>query len=390
MSIRFPLLPTAAALALAAGLALTGAATALPARAQAQSDRLQDFMIMDVCVDQHDRIDPALVPGDQNCTRRRNIRAGEAVPYHLHNYPSPGAPCPQRLGTVSKDNIPIEKHGVTRIVSFYDRGVDHSCPDAKPDAPSFGKLDTGREGGSVQWIDEKWGYIMGSWSPVALSYWLTPSCAGAPDTSGRFRYGWVIGPATLPPEGQGGFAVFQSKLITGKNGAEPEAAGCPTRFAKPFTMWMRDRFTYKDGRSFDSLISLRYSSSAKDGQGPGPASQVEITYWTKEFGLTRWEKWGRDDWVHPRNKMASATLGKTLLERDTCSPPYSFRSSPVPGLTIEDSGSKDDYSRTLTQGGESHSWHMSLCSDYTNIIKDADGGLVVPWGQALSDVFWAE
>jgi hypothetical protein len=88
--------------------------------------------------------------------------------------------------------------------------------------------------------------------------------------------------------------------------------------------------------------------------------------------------------------MAAATLGKTLFQRDTCSPPYSFHSSPVPGLTIEDSGSGDDYSRTLTQGGDSHSWHMSLCNDYTNIVKDADGGMVPPWGQALSDVFWAE
>jgi hypothetical protein len=384
MQIRFPLLP---ALALAAGI---GLAAAPPARAQVQSDKLQDFMIMDVCVDQHDRIDPALVPGDRDCTRRRNIRAGEAVPYHLHNFPRPGSPCPQRLGSISKDNIPIEKHGVTRIVSFYDRGVDHSCPDAKPDAPTFGKLDTGREGGSVQWIDEHWGYIMGSWSPQALSYWLTPSCAAAPDTAGRFRYGWVIGPATLPPEGQGGFAVFQSKLINLKDGAVPEAGDCPKRFAKPFTMWMRDRFTYKDGRSLDSLISMRFSSSTKDGRGPGPATQVEITYWTKEFGLTRWEKWGRDDWVHPRSKIAVATLGRTLFESGTCSPPYSFRSSPVPGLTIADSGSGDDYSRTFTQDGESHAWHMSLCSDYTNIVKDADGGLVPPWGQGLSDIFWVE
>ncbi|WP_026868994.1 hypothetical protein [Inquilinus limosus] len=385
MQICFRLLP--AALALAAGLA----AAPPPARAQAESDKLIDFMIMDVCVDQHDRILPGLAPGDADCTRRRNIRAGEAVPYHLHNFGAPGGPCPQRLGTVSKDNIPIEKRGVTRIVSFYDRGVDHSCPDADPDAPSFGKLDAGREGGSVQWVDERWGYIMGSWSPVALSYWLTPSCAGAPDTSGRFRYGWVIGPATLPPEGQGGFEVFQSKLVTAKDGREPEA-GCPKRFARPFTMWMRDRFTYKDGRTLDSLISLRFSGSSKDGDGPGRAPQVEITYWTKEFGLTRWEKWARDDWVHPRNRQAAATLGRTLFARDTCSRPYVFRTSPVPGLTIEDSGSKDDYGRVLTdtRTGESHAWHMSLCNDYSNVVKDPDGGLVPPWGQGLSDIFWAE
>jgi hypothetical protein len=387
MQIRFPvrwLLP--AALALAAG-----AAMATPAYAQAESDKLSDFMVMDVCVDQHDQILSSLVPGDRDCTRRRNIRAGEAVPYHLHNFPNPGGPCPQRLGTISKDNIPISKNGVTRIVSFYDRGVDHSCPGVGPDAPTFGKLDTGREGGSVQWADERWGYIMGSWSPVALSYWLTPSCAGAPDTSGRFRYGWVIGPATLPPTGSGGFAVFQSKLVNVKDGGEPEA-GCPKRFARPFTMWMRDSFTFKSGKTLDSLISLRFSSSSKDGKDPGPATQVEITYWTKEFGLTRWEKWGRDDWVHPRSKQAVATLGRSLMQSGTCSPPYDFHASPVPGLTISQSGSGEDYSRVLTDSrtGDTHTWHMSLCSDYTNIIKDPDGGLVPPWGQALSDIFWAE
>ncbi|WP_395678442.1 hypothetical protein [Inquilinus sp.] len=368
-----------------------GLAAAPPAQAQMTSDKLSDFMIMDVCVDQHDQVLADQVPGDPGCSRRRNIRAGEAIPYHLHNYPRPGGPCPQRLGTVSKDNIPVTKDGVTRIISFYDRGVDHSCPHTDPDAPSFGKLDAGREGGSVQWADDRYGYIMGSWSPVALSYWLTPSCEAAPDTSGRFRYGWVIAPATLPPEGSGGFAVFQSKLVNTRGGAEP-AAGCPKRYNKPFTLWMHDGFTYKSGHAMDSVISMRFSGSSPEGDGPGAATQVEITYWTKEFGLTRWEKWARGDWVHPRSRLAADALGRTLFSSDTCSRPYAFRASPAPGLAISDTEGEGDYSRVLTdtRTGEAQTWHMSLCSDYTNVVKDPQGGLVPPWGQAISDIFWAE
>lgn len=385
-----PIRHLAAGLLPAAAMA-AGLFGAPPAQAQTSSDKMSDFMIMDVCVDRQDKILPDLVPGDRDCSRHRNIKAGEAIPYHLHNFPAPNGPCPQRLGTVSKDNIPVTKDGVTRIVSFYDRGVDHSCPKVAPDAPTFGKLDTGKEGGSVQWADDRYGYIMGSWSPVALSYWLTPSCTASPNTSGRFRYGWVIAPAVLPPTGGSGYAVFDSKLVAAKGADVPE--GCPKRFNHPFTAWTRDNFTYKSGRDLDTVISMRFSGSSRDGTGPGDATQVEITYWTKEFGLTRWEKWARADWVHPRSLKAAPDLGRTLYSQDTCSQPYVFHTALAPGLAIRDGGGKDgDYSRDVTdpKSGESHEWHMSLCSDYTNVVKDPEGGLVPPWGQAISDIFWQE
>lgn len=374
----------------AAGLALA-LGTAMPAAAQMRSDRMADFMVMDVCVDRQDKILTDLAPGDAGCDRRRNIRAGEPIPYHLHNYPARNTPCQARLGTVSKDNVPIEKNGVTRIVSFYDKGVDHSCPDVSPDAPRFGEVDAGREGGSVQWVDDQWAYTMGSWSPVALSYWLTPACEETPDTSGRFRYGWVTAPAALPPRGSGGHAVFESKLVAVKGGSTL-SEGCPKRYNKPLTVWLRDDFTYKSGHDMDSVISMRFSSSDRDGDGPGKATQVEITYWTKEFGLTRWEKWARQDWVHPRSGKEVAVLGDTLAEGDSCSPPYVFQAAPAPRLSIEAKETGGKFGRTITdpKTGESHDWYMSLCSDYTNIVKDPAGGLVPPWGQAISDIFWVE
>ena len=58
-----------------------GLAAAPPAQAQMTSDKLSDFMIMDVCVDQHDRVLADQVPGDPGCSRRRNIRAGEELFY---------------------------------------------------------------------------------------------------------------------------------------------------------------------------------------------------------------------------------------------------------------------------------------------------------------------
>lgn len=364
--------------------------TAAETHAQMASDRISDFMIMDVCVDRQDRVLPDLVPGEAGCSQRRNIRAGEPIPYHLHNYPDRLSACGERLGTVSKDNIPVEKDGVTRIVSFYDKGVDHSCPDVDPDATRFGEIDAGREGGSVQWSDDQYGYTMGSWSPFALSYWLTPACRRNPETSERFRHGWVIAPAILPPPGGGGYAVFESKLMTSKDASVPE--GCPNQFNHPLTIWMRDSFTYKSGGTLDSVISLRFSRSNRDGDGPGAAPQVEITHWTKEFGLTRWEKWARRDWVHPRSGQTAARLGKALFALERCSRPYAFRSNPTPRLSVRDSDTDGDYSRVLTdlQTGEAHAWYMSLCHDYTNIVKDPGGGLVPAWGQAISDIFWME
>ncbi|WP_374308558.1 hypothetical protein [Methylocella sp.] len=373
-------------MALGAGFLTLGAS--LPAAAQIASNDILDFMIMDVCVDAADHILPGVTPYDAACSKRRNIRAGEKIPYHLHDFPAKNAGCAGRLGAISKDNIPIERDGVTRVVSFYDKGVDHSCPDVAPNAPRFGELESAGEGGSVQWADDGYGFIMGSWSPVALSSWRTPLCQENPNSSRRFARAWVIGPAKLPPRGVAGVGVFAAKHESGDPAAT--AGSCPRAYGRSANVWVRDEVAFKSGHTLEALVSDHFSKDVTSPRG-ADAMQIERTYWTKEFGLSRWEKWARADWVHPRSGKSAMDLAQTLYASGMCSDPYMRKRAPSPKLTIgpAEGAPAGVYAQTVTVGGQSHQWVMTLCRDYTNVVVDENGGLEPKWGEAISPAYWA-
>ena len=353
-------------------------------------DDIRAFMVMEVCVDAGDHVRRGLAPTDADCTRRRKIREGEPLPYHLHNFPAAGAPCRQRLGTVAKDNIPVTKGGVTRIVSFYDQGVDHDCADAAPSDPWFGRSDPGREGGSVQWADAAFGFIMGSWSPVSPSYLRSPLCADHPDSSRALFRGWVIAPAHVPDITTAiGFGVFPSKLDLGSPAAT--FGHCPDHFNRGFSTWTRTEAGFRSGLRLEAIVASHYSRADRRGTSPGDSLQLERTYWTREFGLSRWEKWAREDWVHPRSYRPVAELAQALHKGGACGRGLPLRGPIGEALLVAPADTAYRYGERLTDSasGVAHLWFMTLCHDYTNIVRDPDPAPPV-WGGVMDDAYWRE
>jgi hypothetical protein len=322
---------------------------------------------------------------------RRDIRPNEIAPYHLHNYPASNAPCAARLGTIRKDNFPVVKGSVTRIVSFYNHGVEERCLGQGGSAWPFGMLNNPDDGGSVQWYDHEYGFIMGSWSPVDLSSFVGPLCAAHPHSSLRYARGWVIGPRALPyRRGQFGYALFAGKLETGR--PDLSKVSCPGRLHRALTTWVRDDFTYKGGLALDSVISDHYSRGDPHGDSPGPAKQVERTYWTKEFGLTRWEKWARDDWVNPRTQKSARAAAEALHRSGRCSESYGKPVRISPSFLAKPVSEDGVYAKeiVLPRNGERHVWYMTLCEDYSNIAKDESRGTVPRWGDQMDATYWIE
>lgn len=152
----------------------------------AQAATIADFMVMTVCASPDDRPLAGVIPGDTACIRPRKIRAGELPPYQLNNFAVIGSPCPARLGIISRDNVPFVMAGVSRIVS-YDWHTERSGCAARA-APSL-------EAASVQWFDEKFGYILGDITANgAYSFDSRPLCSQDSTDASRFARGWVIGP----------------------------------------------------------------------------------------------------------------------------------------------------------------------------------------------------
>lgn len=368
----------------AAFLLLVGA---VPLRA-AEPVPIADYMIMDVCVDASDRILPALMPGDAGCERRRDIRVGETPPYELRNFLNPGRACTEDGGTVQKLNRPVKRDGETRIVS--------STITLPPEPCGRGgrKAKPGEGGASIQWYDDGYGFIMGSYSPVAPSIYQTPLCRDGSRSSRRFFRGWVIAPVAVPAVGESGYGVFEGRLATGAASALPEA--CPTRYRRALTTWLVTPMRYTGKREMVSIVSGHFAQVSRDGLSPGNTLQMEQTYWTREFGLSRWEKWAREDWVHPRSGRAAPDLARELYKRGRCGPPTGGTFDISSRTRFTDAAGASDaqgnaYVRTIVdpKSGESHLWYMTLCEDYTNIRLLPPGSALPNVGAIADPAYWA-
>lgn len=373
----FKLRATAAAVAVI-GVPLM---TAAPASA-ASSGAISDFMTMDVCTSPNGAILPGVIPGSTACKAHRDIRPGEQPPYIIGNFPAPKAK--YSVAPVSKVNVPVRKGGNTRITSTTVRGgCDAQSGPADDDDPNS-------SGASIQWYDKGFGFIMGSYSPVALSSFESDNCARNPGSSERFFRGWVIAPAQVPGVGETGYGAFPSKLHNGKPAAIP--GSCSSRYNRGLTTWTVDNFTFKSDRNLLSIISGHFARSSKEQNAPGEAMQLEQTYWTREFGLSRWEKWAREDWVHPRWKKTALELGQKLVSAGRCSRPAlkaaNYSENMQVSALLPDNAA---YSRVITdpQTGEKHTWYMTLCEDYTNAVPAAQTvDYLKPIDSLADDLYW--
>lgn len=361
-------------------------ALALAAPAQAasagSSGPISDFMTMDVCIGQNGAVLPGVIPGSAACKSHRDIRPGEQPPYIIGNFPAPKAKCD--ASPVSKINVPIRRGDVTRITSTTVRS---GCGSAGGPADDD---DLNDGGASIQWYDRGYGFIMGSYSPVALSSFESDNCAQNPASSERFFRGWVIAPAAVPAIGETGYGAFPSKLHKGKPSDLPSA--CSVRYNRGLTTWTVDNFRFKSDRQLLSIISGHFSRSSQKRNAPGEAMQLEQTYWTREFGLSRWEKWAREDWVHPRWKKSARELAQQLVAAGRCSRPALKVASYSPNLQVSALLSDESaYSRVIVdpQTGEKHTWYMTLCEDYTNAVPAAQSvDYIKPIDSLADDLYW--
>jgi hypothetical protein len=371
---------TAPALAALAPLALSASGlSAGPARAE----QMADYMVMQVCTDAAGAVLPGVAPIDPACTARRPLRPGETPPYRLRDWPPRDGGCHD--GLTVKYNVPVLRHGVTRIVSFTDRAAGGGCDTgAEPDAAA-----ESARGLSVQWHDGGYGFIMASWSPVAMSSFESPLCRTAGGGAARFFRGWVLAPATLPPPRQPGWGVFPAYLATGP--AAGPADPCPARYNAALTLWVVDEMAFGAAR-LTAVVTHHFARTDPTGSAPGPAEQVERTYWTREFGLTRWEKWAREDWIHPRSHRPASELAAALFARGRCNQPYALPAAVTPRLQAENLTGDGLWRQVLTEPAtrQRHGWVMTLCEDYTNIARTPPAGAALADAARIDDAYWRD
>lgn len=426
------MLKFAALLCALACAAIPARLRAQPALARADPAGIENFLVMEVCLDASGAVLMGVTPLDPACMRRRKLTPGDArLPYRMRQFQGVESREIDGVETVlgstgdaQKMNVPQmrrDREGRERlaIVSPVDRGVEEDCGAAfaaaakacgdgsckavcRPGAPyAYGVFDyvepndsrarfspalnphrvaalDGRrrpaEGYDLIATSADYAFIAGTMDGHGGAFWIGPRCDRADaDNPERFSDGWILAPARAPPRGGSGatlarLAAVGSPLVPGSSRA------CPARFSRSYTTWSRQDVRYAGGAKLDTIVSSHYSDADAAGTGPGEARQIERFYLTKELGLARWEAWKRED-APPRAGGPSPKAASIALMRSgRCNVAFPGASRDAEGAYSVDAGG--------------HVFYATACGDYTNLKPEPEGGPLLPAGLPGLDEFY--
>ena len=382
---------------------------------------MADYMTMRVCTTTSDPASAVLqgvVPGDLNCPYSRQITAGETPPYTLRNFAAnfvaaASPTCGAGFGEIVRYNVPVTINSVTHRTTLSLSNTTNQCASAQTIGANPGLLNVSVQDTSAT---SNYGFIMGSAGANgvtfndAYQYFAngattgglpsTPICKTAtPFSSARFANSWIVGqsPVSASLPGPIQVAVSQLQIIDPGAIAVLQAGSnfCSTPYVSSFHIWRPDWYMFYSGRSMVAMIASHYTQAAANNAGPGNAQAFERTYWTREFGLSRWEKWTRSDSLF--NGQNPKTVSQQLLAHTTCAQvggaagtPYPIVTNPLDSHTsggVVLSSVNGIYQKVIS-GGTTYTWYMTLCADYTNVDRSVTGQ-ALPAIPSLYQALWA-
>jgi hypothetical protein len=250
---------------------------------------LDDYLIQDVCV----TAEGALLSDDpwDGCPAgavARDLRVGEALPYHRHDQPGPGAP----LGYQRKDSYPRP-----------DARTVHSF-----DFAPFGEFNPDRDGYDVVETDGDYSSIIGTRDPTGLAQtFYGVGC--------RLDDAWLL----LPRVGfeGAGMRTATLALVGWERAAQSYPGPCPARYDRSLTPYASRRVTFGGvngarEKSLDAIVVSHYG-----GEAVATADHIERFYFTRAYGLTRWERWENNRGA-PRTEGCNGPTAEGTFRRVDC------------------------------------------------------------------------
>lgn len=302
-------------------LAFSSAALMIGFGTAAKAQDPTEFLVQMVCVDGANQPifgDPVLC-----LNNRRKLQIGEPLPYHKVD-----------LGTAQiSDSFPIaDENGINRAVQTY------YFPDANardPLFPSVAHFTPVRGGYNIIGADSSYVFFSGTSDPGAYwSPWWTANCQARgwllfPNNSSAFSYGGAPSPTIFNPQCNGSIQTVPSTV--------------------EWTLYPNFRFigdpAYPGSdRVLDTLAAYHFAP-AFDSYTHG---DLEISYFTKEYGVTRFEAW----------KVGTGQTSQ--ITKDAC-----------PGVPYTDTFHNQPY-------------YMFACRSWTRVIQPV-GGTWDPRGSPFGD-----
>jgi hypothetical protein len=234
-----------------------------------------DFVLQGVCVDSQGKVLSGHSPLEPKgtCPTIRKIGAGEAIPYHKHDWANDNLKDRLVAGLQRTDSFPVVVNGIELVVSQYDFGI----PPRK-----FGRFDPG-EGGQILHVGTDTASAIITQDSKGLKFFYGPRCHGRPTLS-SLEDSWLLFDKSIQdhPTGHATVKIAQSL----------DASQCPTRLATSMTTWtmhnVRYRLDAEHRRTapIQTIITDHFSRDQIDTSG-----SMERMYFTRELGWTRWERW---------------------------------------------------------------------------------------------------
>ena len=268
-------------LAVPVALCISFAAEPAFAQADSQTALAYDYLIQDVCVTAAGNvlpIDPYFCPAGDT---RRSLNPGEALPYHKHDQTGGDAGhLVQR-----RDSFPaVASDGGLVVINTYDH------------AP-FDVFKPGQDGYDITLVRKGWASIGGT------------RTGNSPGTTFFGQdcqpyNGWVLFPPndlradTIIVPDQGTAPI---KAVHWEQQGQKWPGDCPAVYnSKTLTTWEpMPQFIFGgfDGSSQKQIDAIRVVHGFTDSPGFATRGHVEIFYFTRLYGFTRWESWALEERV---------------------------------------------------------------------------------------------
>jgi hypothetical protein len=286
-----------------------------------------DFLVQDVCTGAQGQVLPGVSPVDAACTRRRDIRTGERLPYHKHDWASQAERQHLPLGWQRSDSFPVMAgaYGLA-VAQIWDFGDG---------SRGFGHFDEG-DGGQIAFFSKNSvAFGVTEDGGAGLQFFIGPDC--------DLLDAWIVADRTFAPDRPGQTLAWLTR----------RSYMCPVWMNDAYTRWHIQPLTFdvkSQGRearkSFDTLVSEHFG-----GRDAESAEHLERMYFTRELGLTRWERWqnlGVKESAGDREKAAY------MAQSGRCE---NFNNAPGPAKAASSNPRR----------GSAGNWAMVDCRQWTNI-----------------------
>jgi hypothetical protein len=347
-----------------------------------------DYLVMDVCTTggPDGAIDRTLLP--HRCRASGNwrnltpavtsgtrlVRKGDDLYYRNHNTFRNSNPA-FAYGHSAWSNYPIVHDGVRRVVLVKDHGRVPAGVD------TFGQLAAGeRDGMSLRWMGATNAFMLLTVSPGQYGYSVNKeTCASGPPRS--FQNYWHM-PKDIASRAPGAVwaGVGNSTLFAQRHPKKLPSCSAMSFAAVYNTAVRLNAFAFTGGMSMRTIVHQKFS-----GSNPHSADAFERIYFTREYGITRWEVWKKGA------AAAGATFYRDKLAADgrppECSAPVAYPSGGGLTTSAVSLTATGGYVQRFKTTGAGEAYHLTDCEDFTGkILIGAE--LDAVYG-ALKDVKWS-